>query len=139
MPQNFQNWQSMGASAAPQNPSSQSGMPGTEFEDWSNLTGPSDILKQAFGVQKPSGFNNSAAPVPPPQNWGEAMDKAVAPFQQKFENVSNAMGQLGQGNTFNAYSAYQGQKPAVGPQPQTGLPQVGQPQEAANGGYDFSR
>lgn len=139
MPQNFQNWQSMGASAAPQNPSSQSGMPGTEFEDWSNLTGPSDLLKQALGVQKPSGANNSAAPVPPPQNWGEAMDKAVAPFQQKFENVSNAMGQLGQGNTFGAYASYQGQKPAVGPQPQAGLPQVGQPQEAANSGYDFSR
>lgn len=144
MPQNFQNWQSMGADAAPQAPSSPSGIPGTEFQDWSNLTGPSDILKKSMGLQKPSGFNNSAAPVPPPvqsqpQNWGEAMDKAVAPFQQKFDNVSNAMGQLGQGNTFGAYAAYQGQKPAVGPQPQAGLPQAGQPQEAANSGYDFSR
>jgi hypothetical protein len=139
MPQNFQNWQSLGFDAAPQAPSSPSGIPGTEFQDWSNLTGPSDILKQAMGVQKPSGFNNSAAPVPPPQNWGQAMDAAIAPFQQKIDNFSNAAGQLGQGNTFGAYAAYKGQKPAVGPQPQAGQPQAEQPQEANSGGFDFSR
>lgn len=131
MPQNFQNWQALSFGAAPQSPTSQSGILGTEFEDWANQTGPSDLLKQAFGIQRPAGANNSA-PVAPPQNWGEAMDQAVAPFKQKFENVSNAMGQLGQGNTFGAYSSIQGQKPMVGPQPQ---PQ----QTTEDSGFNFSR
>lgn len=139
MPQNFQNWQALSFGAAPQSPSSQSGIPGTEFEDWANLTGPSDILKQAFGVQKSGGSSNSASAVPPPQNWSEAFDAAVKPYQQKFENVSNAMGQLGQGNTYGAYSAMQGQKPMVGPQsqPQQYMPQ---PQEQAeDSGFNFQR
>ena len=117
MPQNFQNWQSMGATAAPQNPSSQSGIPGTEFEDWSNLTGPSDILKQAFGVQKPSGFNNSAAPVPPPtqsipMTFDDAMKQAIAPVTNKITNIGNRFDQAAQGNIFNAVT---GQKPTTQP------------------------
>ena len=124
MPQNFQNWIGLDKAA---DPSSASGIPGTEFQDWSNLTGPSDFLKASFGVPK-----QAVAPVAPPQNWGQAMDQAIAPFQQKFENVSNAMGQLGQGNTFGAYAAMKGQKPMVGPQPQ--------PQETTeDSGFNFSR
>lgn len=125
MPKNFQNW--MGIDKAV-DPSSASGIPGTEFQDWSNLTGPSDILKASFGMQK-----QGAAPVAPPQNWGQAMDQAIAPFQQKFENVSNAMGQLGQGNTFGAYAAMKGQKPMVGPQPQE------QQATTEDSGFNFSR
>jgi hypothetical protein len=133
MPQNFQNWQSLGFDAAPQSPTSPSGIPGTEFQDWANLSGPSDILKKMSGIQKPSGWNNSAAPVAPPQNWGQAMDQAIAPFQQKIENVTNAFGQLGQGDTFGAYASLKGQKPMVGPQPQ-------QPQAAQeDSGFNFSR
>ena len=125
MPRNFQNW--MGIDKAV-DPASASGIPGTEFQDWSNLTGPSDILKASFGVAKPG-----AAAVVPPQNWGQAMDQAIAPFQQKFENVSNAMGQLGQGNTFGAYAAMKGQAPMVGPQPQE------EQATTQDSGFNFSR
>ena len=124
MPQNFQNWIGLDKAA---DPSSASGIPGTEFQDWSNLTGPSDLLKASFGVQK-----QAAAPVAPPQNWGQAMDQAIAPFQQKFENVSNAVGQLGQGNTFGAYSAMKGQKPMVVSQPQS-------QETTEDSGFNFSR
>jgi hypothetical protein len=129
MPQNFQNWQSMGIDSAPQAPSSPSGIPGTEFQDWSNLTGPSDIMKKAMVA----GATGGASAVAPPQNWGQAMDAAIAPFQQKFENVSNAMGQLGQGNTYGAYAALKGQKPMVGPQPQE------QQATTEDSGFNFSR
>lgn len=125
MPQNFQNW--MGIDKA-SDPSSASGIPGTEFQDWSNLTGPSDILKASFGAQK-----QGSAPVAPPQNWNEAMSQAIAPFQQKFDNVSSAMGQLVQGNTFNAYAAMKGQRPVVVPQPQE------QQAPSEDGGFNFSR
>lgn len=128
MPQNFQNW--MGLDAAPQNPSSPSGIPGTEFQDWSNLTGPSDIFKQAMGVQRP-GASSPNAPVVPPQNWGEAFSQAIAPFQQKFENISNAASQLGQGNTFNAYSALKGQKPVAATEQKN--------PSTEEGGFNFSR
>lgn len=130
MPQNFQNW--MALDTAPQSPSSPTGIPGTEFQDWSNITGPSDIAKQAMGLQRPSTSSNSAA-VAPPQNWGQAMDQAIAPFQQKFDNVSNAMGQLSQGNTYEAYAGLKGVKPVVGPQ-------IQQPQAATeDSGFNFSR
>jgi hypothetical protein len=125
MPRNFQNWMGIDAVTSP---TSTSGMPGTEFQDWSNLTGPSDILKASFATPK-----QGMAPVAPPQNWNQAMDQAIAPFQQKFENVSNAMGQLGQGNTFGAYAAMKGQKPMVGPQPEV---QQATPEDS---GFNFSR
>ena len=117
MPQNFQNWQSMGIDAAPQSPSSPSGIPGTEFQDWSNLTGPSDLLKQAVGIQKPSGFNNSAGAVPPPQqpvitSFDDAMKQAIAPVANKITNIGNRFDQAAQGNIFNAVT---GQKPTVQP------------------------
>jgi hypothetical protein len=136
MPRNFQNWQALGMDTDPGNPSSSSNIPGTEFEDWSNLRGPSDLIKQAVRQQAgiPSrGGQSGDAPVAPPQNWGEAMDAAVKPFQQKFENVQNAVGQLGQGNTYGAVASMQGQKPMVGPQPE-------QAQSSEQGGlFNFSR
>jgi hypothetical protein len=117
MPQNFQNWQSMGIDAAPQTASSPSGIPGTEFQDWSNLTGPSDLIKQSIGMQKPSGFNNSASAVPPPQQsvpmtFDEAMNKAIAPATNKLNNITNRFDQAAQGNIFNAVT---GQKPTAQP------------------------
>jgi len=131
MPRNFQNWQALGMDSGPGTPTSSSSIPGTEFEDWSNLTGPSDLIKQAMGV--PLKAQSGSAPVAPPQNWGEAMDAAVKPFQQKFENVQNAVGQLGQGNTYGAVASLQGQKPMVGPQPE-------QAQSSEQGGlFNFSR
>jgi len=140
MPQNFQNWQSLGISDAPQSPSSPSGIPGTEFQDWSNLTGPSDLLKQAFKVQKPSGANNSADPVAPPKDWGDAMNVAIAPFKQKFQNISNAAGQLGQGNTYNAYAALKGQTPAVPAAPAAPALAGQQPQATGeSSGFNFER
>lgn len=119
MPQNFQNWQSMGIDAAPQTPSSPSGIPGTEFQDWSNLTGPSDLLKQAVGIQKPSGFNNSVGAVPPPPqqsvpiSFDEAMNKAIAPVTSKINSAVNRFDQAAQGNIFNAVT---GQNPTAKPQ-----------------------
>lgn len=101
MPQNFQNWMALDV---PQSPSSPSGIPGTEFQDWSALAGPSDYLKRAAGI--PSG--GSAAPVAPPQNWADMAQQAIAPVQQKLTNIANTATQLGEGNTFNAYQAYKG-------------------------------
>lgn len=118
MPQNFQNWQSMGIDAAPQAPSSPSGIPGTEFQDWSNITGPSDLLKQAAGIQKSSGFNNSAGAVPPPpqqsvsMTFDNAMKQAIAPVTNKITNIGNRFDQAAQGNIFNAVT---GQKPTAQP------------------------
>lgn len=117
MPQNFQNWQSLGIDAAPQSPSSPSGIPGTEFQDWANLTGPSDLVKQALGVQKPSGFNNSTAPVAPPQqsvpmSFDQVMKQAIAPVTNKITNIGNRFDQAAQGNIFNAVT---GQKPTAQP------------------------
>lgn len=119
MPQNFQNWQSLGIDAAPQTPSSPSGIPGTEFQDWANITGPSDLLKQSVGLQRSSGFNNSASPVPPPQQpvaktFDEAMKQAIAPITNKITNIGNRFDQAAQGNIFNAVT---GQKPTAQPTP----------------------
>ena len=119
MPQNFQNWQSLGIDAAPQSPSSPSGIPGTEFQDWSNLTGPSDLLKQAAKIQKPSGFNNSAGVAPPlqqsvPVTFDDAMKQAIAPITNKMTNIGNRFDQAAQGNIFNAVT---NQNPIAKPQP----------------------
>jgi hypothetical protein len=122
MPQNFQNWMALDA---PQSPSSPSGIPGTEFQDWSNLSGPSDYLKKAAGVSV------TGAPVAPPENWADFAQQAIAPVQQKFNNISNAASQLGQGNTFNAYKSYKG----------AALPTANQPEAAQEdtGVFNFSR
>jgi hypothetical protein len=55
------------------------------------------------------------APVAPPQSFGEMVtqqfDQAVAPMQQKFANVSNAVNQFGQGNFTQGVNAYRGYMP----------------------------
>lgn len=124
----FQNW--MALDAAPSSPRSQSGIAGTEFENWENLVGPSDIAKQMMGMQKPasgSGIQNSA---PPPQNIQEFAQQAIAPYQQKLDRVTAAAGQLQQGNVVSAYGAYRGAK-----QP-TIAPITGQP--AVSDDYDYT-
>lgn len=85
----FQNWLSLDSPGAMQ---SQSGIPGTEFENWQNISGPSDVLK------KMSGIPDSGAIAPPPQTFGDLAQKAIAPTVQKFNNISNAFGQTKQGN-----------------------------------------
>jgi hypothetical protein len=85
----FQNWLSLDSPGAMQ---SQSGIPGTEFENWQNLSGPSDVLK------KMSGIPDGGAIAPPPQTFGDIAQKAIAPTVQKFNNISNAFGQSKQGN-----------------------------------------
>lgn len=128
MPQNFQNWMAIDKFS---DPSSPSGIPGTEFQDWSNLVGPSDYLKKAAGVAGSAG-----APVAPPQNWADLAQQAIAPVQQKFNNLSDAASQLGQGNTFNAYQAYKGRAlPTANPM-QT---DTNQPVEQETSGFNFSR
>lgn len=128
MPQNFQNWMGLDK---PADPSSASGIPGTEFQDWSNLTGPSDFLKKAVGATGSAG-----APVAPPQNWADLAQQAIAPVQQKFNNLSDAASQLGQGNTFNAYQAYKGRAlPTANPM----QAETTQPVEQETSVYNFSR
>lgn len=130
MPKDFGNWIGMNSAA---DPSSPSGVKGTEFQDWSNLTGPSDLLKAAYGAQA------TGSAVPPPSNWTEFAQQAVAPLEQKFNNISNAATQLGQGNTFGAYSALKGRstptaltKPTLNPMQETTT-------EEPSGGFNFSR
>jgi len=128
MPQNFQNWMGIDKLS---DPSSPSGIPGTEFQDWSNLVGPSDFLKKAVGAT-----GSASAPVAPPQNWADLAQQAIAPVQQKFNNLSDAASQLGQGNTFNAYQAYKGRPlPTANPM----QPQTTQPVEQEASGFNFSR
>lgn len=112
MPQNFQNWQSMGMDAAPQAPSSPSGIPGTEFQDWSNLVGPSDIIKKTM-------MSAATGGVAPPQQsipatFDDVMKQAIAPVTNKFNSITNRFDQAAQGNIFNAVT---GQNPAAKPQP----------------------
>lgn len=128
MPKDFGNWIGMNTAA---DPSSPSGVKGTEFQDWSNLTGPSDLMKAAYG-------DPTAGGVAPPTNWTELAQQAVAPIQQKFTNISNAASQIGQGNTFGAYNALKGRstptaltKPTVTPNQETN--------ESGGGPFDFSR
>lgn len=92
----FQQWYSM--DAAPGALQSQSGIPGTEFENWENLTGPSDFVKKAV------------VPVAPPQTTGEYVQQAIAPTMQKMQNIQNAGSQIVQGDfmgTVNALKARQ--------------------------------
>jgi hypothetical protein len=126
MPQNFRNWMALDKVS---DPSSPSGIPGTEFQDWSNLTGPSDLIKAGMTGQG----------VAPPQNWTKLAQQAVAPIQNKFNNISNAATQLGQGNTFNAYNSLKG-RPLTNTQnpAQVSLQQT-TPDNSAAGGFDFSR
>lgn len=137
MPKDFGNWIGMNSVA---DPSSPSGIRGTEFQDWANLVGPSDLMKASMGdpnaiTKVAGGGADTSGGVAPPTNWGEFAQQAVAPIQQKFSNLSNAAGQLAQGNTFNAYSAYKGRqvptattKPVTTPEPQV-----------SSGDFDFSR
>jgi hypothetical protein len=130
MPKDFGNWIGMNTAS---DPSSPTGVKGTEFQDWSNLVGPSDLMKAASG--DPTGV----AGVAPPSNWTEFAQQAIAPIQQKFNNVSNAASQIGQGNTFGAYSALKGRSTPTA----LTKPTLNQTQEttteAPSGGFDFSR
>jgi len=130
MPRDFGNWIGMNTAS---DPSSPSGIRGTEFQDWSNLVGPSDLLKASYGAQA------TGSAVPPPTNWTEFAQQAVAPIEQKFNNISNAATQLGQGNTFGAYSALKGKSTPTA----LTKPTLNQTQESGNeapsSAFDFSR
>lgn len=82
-----------------------------QFGDWSSYAGFSDtdqmrgfrdVAKQAAGLP----VDGASAP---PENIGDLASQAIAPYQQKFNNLSTAANQMGQGNVFNAYQASQGQ------------------------------
>jgi hypothetical protein len=130
MPRDFGNWIGMNTATDPASPT---GVKGTEFQDWSNLTGPSDMLKAAYGVPA------TGTAIPPPNNWTEFAQQAVAPIQQKFTNISNAASQLGEGNTFGAYSALKGKSTPTA----LTKPTLNQAQETTTeppfSGFDFSR
>lgn len=94
-----------------------------QFGDWSNYAGFSDtdqmrsirdVGKAAVGIPTEDG-------VPPPETITDAFKEraaqAIAPYQQKFNNLSTAANQLGEGNVFNAYRASQGQSFNPNPKP----------------------
>ena len=86
-----------------------------QFGSWENYAGFKDTdqmmsLKDKYlQMQGAGGVEGSS---PPPTTMGEVAQQAVAPIQQKFNNLSNAASQLGQGNVVNAYNASQGKYPA---------------------------
>jgi hypothetical protein len=95
----FQQWYSIDAS--PGALQSQSGIPGTEFENWENLTGPSDYMKKAV------------APIAPPQTVGEYAQQAIAPTMQKVQNIQNAGNQIVQGNFMGTVNALKARQPVA--------------------------
>jgi len=106
----FQQWYSL--DSAPGALQSPSGIPGTEFQDWSNLSGPSDIMKKMAGA-------GSVGAMPPPQQsvpmtFDSAMKQAIAPVTNKISSIGNRFDQASQGNIFNAVT---GQNPTAKPQP----------------------
>jgi len=107
-----------------------------QFGSWENYAGFKDTdqmmsLKDKYlQMQGAGGIEGSS---PPPETIGDFAKQAVAPIQQKFENLSNAATQLGQGNAMNAYNATQGKYPA--PTAPT-LPTVKPPSSVTEHGYD---
>lgn len=107
-----------------------------QFGSWENYAGFKDTdqmmsLKDKYlQMQGAGGIEGSS---PPPETIGDFAKQAVAPIQQKFENLSNAATQLGQGNVMNAYNATQGKYPA--PTAPT-LPTVKPPSSVTEHGYD---
>lgn len=75
------------------------------FKDTDQMTSLKDLYLKSQGM-------GGAEGVPPPQSMGEVAQQAIAPVQQKFNNLSNAATQLGQGNVVNAFNASQGKYPA---------------------------
>lgn len=75
------------------------------------------------------GLGAGGGVAPPDQSFGDAMmdygKKAIAPYAQKFDQLSNAASQAGQGNFGNAFNAAAGRK-------------VQQPQQAPTPQYDYS-
>lgn len=99
----FQQWYSM--DAAPGALQSQSGIPGTEFENWENLSGPSDKFKQLL------------SPIAPPQTTSEYTKQAIAPIMQKVSNVQNAGNQIMQGDFMGTVNALKAKTAASQVQP----------------------
>ena len=104
----FQNWLSYDSQGPMQ---SQSGIPGTEFENWQNMAGPTDALKKMYGASSSGGI------APPPQTFGDLAQQAIAPTMQKFTNISNAFDQAKQGNVVGTYNAYKGNQEVPTTQP----------------------
>lgn len=102
-----------------------------QFSDAASLAGfdPNKPMRgvgeAAFGVA-PSG---TEAVAPPDQSFGDVMGgmakQAVAPYQQKFDKLSGAASQVGEGNFGNAANVMLGKK-------------IQQPQQTTMPQHDYS-
>lgn len=90
----------------------------TNYSDWATYAG----LDRKTGQFAPT---MRKAGVPPPENFSEYVQQAVAPAQQAFAKFTNAATQLGQGNFSNPF-----QMPS--------MPSVQTPDAAAQNLYDFA-
>jgi hypothetical protein len=85
----------------------------SKYGDWAQYAG----FNRTTGEIPDSPFATPQAGVPPPQSMGDVFKQAIAPSMQKYENLSNAMSQVGQGNVVQAYNAYKAPPPAQTQQP----------------------
>ena len=85
----------------------------SKFADWAQYSG----FNRASGEIPDSPFATPKAGVPPPQSMGDVFKQAIAPAMEKYENISNAATQLGQGNVVQAYNAYKAPHPIQTQQP----------------------
>lgn len=93
------------------------------FDPNKPMRGISETISETLGLppRDPSG-----GVVPPDQSFGDVMSgvakQAIAPYQQKFDKLTNAAGQLGEGNFGNAANVMMGKK-IQQPQSETVMPQ----------------
>ena len=109
-----------------------------QFSDAADITGfnkPMKGVREAMSEAALASMTGGASAggaegiAPPDQSFGDAMmdygKKAVAPYAQKFDQLSTAASQAGQGNLGNAFNAAVGRK-------------IQQPQQVTTPQYDYS-
>ena len=100
------------------------------WENYANFKDTDQMMSVKDKFLQMEGMGGGGEGVAPPQTMSEFAQQAIAPVQQKFQNLSNAATQLGQGNAMNAYNAAQGKY-----QPPT-TPTVKPPAPVTEHGYD---
>lgn len=92
------------------------------FDSNKSMRGISEVAAGAMGIPSPE----SGGIAPPDQSFGDVMSgvakQAIAPYQQKFDKLTSAASQIGQGNFGNAANVMMGKK-IQQPQSETVMPQ----------------